>query len=77
MNKQGGEKDVYLSGKTVRYILKRFKDNDAIGLQGFRVKASVPIVEEIKEIVEKHKDPTFGTYDYDGIAVEVIKLVTK
>lgn len=34
-------------------------------------------LEEIKEIVEKYKDPTFGTYDYDGIAVEVIKLVTK
>lgn len=31
----------------------------------------------IKRLVEKHKDPTFGTYDYDGIAVEVIKLVTK
>ena len=30
----------------------------------------------IKKLVEKHKDPTFGTYDYDSIAVEVIKLVT-
>jgi len=31
----------------------------------------------IKKLVEKHKDKTFGTYDYDGIAVDVIKLVTK
>jgi len=30
----------------------------------------------IKKLVEKYKDKTFGTYDYDGIAVEVIKLVT-
>lgn len=30
----------------------------------------------IQKLVEKHKDPTFGTYDYDGIAVEVIKLVS-
>ena len=29
----------------------------------------------IKKLVEKYKDPTFGTYDYDQVAVEVIKLV--
>lgn len=33
--------------------------------------------QQLKDILEKHKDKTFGTYDYDGIAVEVIKLVTK
>ena len=35
------EQDVYLSGKTVRYILERFKDGKAIGLVGFKVKAFV------------------------------------
>ena len=31
----------------------------------------------LKAILKRNQDPTFGTYDYDGIAVEVIKLVTK
>ena len=31
----------------------------------------------IKKLVEKYKDPTFGTYDYDGIAQEVIDLIQK
>jgi transcription elongation factor Elf1 len=30
----------------------------------------------LQKLVEKYKDKTFGTYDYDGIAVEVIKLVS-
>jgi hypothetical protein len=31
----------------------------------------------LQKLVEKHKDPTFGTYDYDGIVVEVIDLVNE
>ncbi len=29
----------------------------------------------LQKLVEKYKDPTFGTYDYDGIVVEVMRLV--
>lgn len=42
----------------------------------FEVKDSISL-KTLQKLVEKYKDPTFGTYDYDGIAVEVIKLVTK
>jgi len=36
------ERYVYLSGKTVRWLLKRFENSNAIGLEGIRVKAFVP-----------------------------------
>jgi hypothetical protein len=34
------------------------------------------ILDQLKAILENNRDKTFGTYDYDGIAVDVIKLVT-
>jgi hypothetical protein len=43
----------------------------------FEVKESDSIsLKTLQKLVEKYKDKTFGTYDYDGIAVEVIKFVT-
>jgi len=42
----------------------------------FEVKESDSIsLKTLQKLVEKHKDPTFGTYDYDGIVVEVMRLV--
>ena len=71
INKENREAEVYLSGKVVRQLLKRFKDSRAIGLIDVRVKAFVPFAtkekerERIAEEIENYKCSECGGICFD------------